>query len=229
MANLGDTPFTLNHAGFTQHGEPRISLPRPLGIAWAFYELSITAASPDPANFVLLRPQGVGAYVYTLADVWLQMEFQSSDTSPSGLDEARAFAESFGAVYTHYPLFNDISNQKLAGIGPGQSIQRQWWGFDAVVDGNIFATTAQEGSQPHGFRVVLSPARNPNHAGNFPTAIPEVWSEPKSPQVNIDFGEVTTPLVSQTVKVRAGVAYRFWDPNDRLSADANAELPVRGT
>jgi hypothetical protein len=227
MATLFDTPITLNHASFQQADPPGIGLPKPLGIAWAFYEDEITASSADTVNITSIRPQGVGAYVYTLADVWASVEVFTNTASSAGSTYVTNWVNQIGTFYTQYPLFNDISNQELAGLGT-TAIQRQFWGFERTLNPKRFFS-GTTGPEPLGFRTVLTPARSPNHAGNYPCAIPETWAATKSPNLTIEFGVLTAALVANTLTVRAGVSYLFWAPRDRLSADANAELPVRGT
>jgi hypothetical protein len=139
----------------------------------------------------------------------------------------QSFAETCSAHYRHQPLYNDISNQELAGAGLTDKIQFQQWGFGRTLNPRNFITDGTLGTLGIGFRVVLQPERNPNHAGNYPTTIPEVWSSSKSPRVEINCGEIQTYIGN--VGIAVAVSYLFWAPRDRLTAEAYAELPVRGT
>ncbi len=82
---------------------------------------------------------------------------------------------------------------------------------------------------PKGGKTVLIPDRNVNHPGDFPTVIPETWADATSPFVEVNTPRINSDIAANPLTFVVGVAFLFWAPRDRLSANAYAQLPVRGT
>ena len=138
------------------------------------------------------------------------------------------FVADIGATYQHYPIFGDIADQAFANSSSTGRIQPQIWAFEGDFVPTNFFTVSTTTYPKSGF-TLMQPVRSPNHPGNFPTVIPETWDADKSPQVASYIGELTALLTAANATFRFGVTYTYWAPRDRVSAQAYAELPVRGT
>lgn len=227
MASLFDTEVVLNHRAFQQPFQGGTGLPGPAGVAFATLLHTEESASTDDWNFGNVKPLGVPGYVYTVADVFARCFFRSSAASSADAVKAKAFAESFACRYEHYPLYSDIGDQAFHdadGLIPSQE-----WAFEVTQAWNGFYEDATNGAMPIGSYAIAQPARSPNHPGNYPTSIPTDYDADKSPKITMYCGEITTSIRATFVDFKIGVAYHYWNPRDRLTADAYSELPVRGT
>lgn len=223
MAVLFDETVTLAHRVFQQPEGRVTGLPQPLGMAYAHYADTFSA-SADDSNAGSIKPQGVDAYVYTLHNASIRWSVTGSVTTQAEAAAVQNFLETVTAEYYAQPLLTDIGDQAYFGNG----ISFDFWAFERQNAWTDFLTVSNV-SYPKSGRAILIPSRNVDHPGSWPTTLPSTWSAATSPKLNLWCGEISSLVAGSDPGVNVTLSYLFWGARDRLSANAYASLPVRGT
>lgn len=229
MGTLFSENYELVHAAFDVSPFGR-QPGQPLGIAYAARSNTVASALTDETNSGTVTFGGISGYTYTLQHLSTFITASYSAASVSSANEALlvALLASFSGRYFHWPIYNDISNQELWN---GDLIaSRQQWALESATGLQTYeddtGTRRLRGQDTH-----WNLARTRENSADWPTAL-RLATDSRAPRVDFRSGPVDTAFLvanGGNLTFQIEVAYLYWAPQDRLSARASYQVPIRGT